>query len=321
MLVWAEPPSTGRFSPTAVAAFEEVLAGMPERDGNHPSIVVWGAYNEEWGLDWDVPGDPAKQQAVRSAARILRTADPTRPIVDDSGWAHLDTDLVDWHYYDDDAASWARVVDQLTNTSDDGFPVRLGPELVVRKQIGTTGLDPAGKPLLNGEYGGGATSTERGWHQRWQTQELRRHNRTAGYIYTELYDIEHETVGVYTYDRRGKGLGGAVPAHVHAETTLIVDVTPQAPGRDAPARAGEPLTLPVRVSHHGAATVAGTLCWSLRSRGGSASAPLEAKPFLVTEPVRVSVTPSSVNDRLLLWYTDVAGATIARAFVDLFPTP
>lgn len=319
MLVWAEPPSTGRFTPEAVAAFEQTLAGMPARDANHPSIVVWGAYNEEWGLDWDVPGDPAKQEAVRRAYRILRTADATRPVVDNSGWAHVESDLVDWHYYDDDAGAWARVVDQLVNTADGGFPVKLGPDLLVRKEISAPGFDPGGRIQLNGEYGGGWTAVERGWHQRWQTQELRRHTRNAGYVYTELYDIEHETVGVYTYDRRTKDLGGTTPAHVHAPTVLIVDLSPVEPGRDLIVAPGTAVELPVRVSHHGTQPVAGTLHWTLRSAGGAPdeAIPLQVKPILLSEAVTVTARPVGPVDRLLLWYTDAEGTTIARAFVDI----
>jgi beta-galactosidase/beta-glucuronidase len=305
MLVWAEPPSTGRFTPEAVVAFEEVTAGMVGRDGNHPSIVIWGAYNEEWGLDWDVPGDPAKQDAVRRAYRIIRDADPTRPVVDNSGWAHVETDLVDWHYYDDNVASWAAVVDRLVNTADGRFPVRLGPDFVLDKAIAAPGFDGSTLIQLNGEYGGGSTSVERGWHLRWQTQELRRHARNAGYIYTELYDIEHETVGVYTYDRRTKDLGGTRPADVHAETTLVVDITPEAPGRDFTG----PGTLPVRVSHHGRDPLLGTLHWA------TGFAPVEAKPFVVTDPIEVVVTPG----RLQLWVTDSEGAVVARSFVDIAP--
>ncbi|WP_020390545.1 glycoside hydrolase family 2 protein [Kribbella catacumbae] len=321
LLVWAEPPSTGRFTDAAVAAFEEVTAGMVARDGNHPSIVIWGAYNEEWGLDWDVPGDPAKQDAVRRAYRIISDADPTRPVVDNSGWAHVETDLVDWHYYDDNVESWAAVVDRLTTTDDGSFPVRLGPEFVAKKAIAAPGFDATDKVQLNGEYGGGSTSVERGWHLRWQTQELRRHPRNAGYIYTELYDIEHETVGIYTYDRRTKDLGGTVPADVHAQTTLIVDLAPEAPGRDLVVPAGEtggpdamPVVVPVRISHHGRDQLLGTLHWSLS--GASGSAPVDALPFAVGDPIDI-VVPVSRDDRLLLWITDPAGAVVARTFVDV----
>jgi hypothetical protein len=306
MLVWAEPPSTGRFTPEAVTAFEDVTAGMVARDGNHPSIVIWGGYNEEWGLDWDVPGDPAKQDAVRRVYRIIRDADPTRPIVDNSGWAHVETDLVDWHYYDENIGSWAAIVDRLINTDDGRFPVRLGPDFVAEKAIAAPGFDGTDKVQLNGEYGGGSTSVERGWHLRWQTQELRRHPRNAGYIYTELYDIEHETVGVYTYDRRTKDLGGVVPSDVHAETVLIVDLTPDRPGRDLVLT--DRSSVPVRVSHHGPEPLIGTLHWA------SGSAPVDAKPFTVTDPIDVVVEQPG---RLHLWITDGAGNVVARTFVDV----
>ncbi|TDW79613.1 glycoside hydrolase family 2 protein [Kribbella sp. VKM Ac-2566] len=307
MLVWAEPPSTGRFTPEAVAAFEEVTARMVARDGNHPSIVIWGGYNEEWGLDWDVPGDPAKQDAVRRVYRIIRDADPTRPIVDNSGWAHVETDLVDWHYYDENVASWAATVDRLVNTADGAFPVRLGPDLLVHKAIAAPGFDGGDKIQLNGEYGGGSTSVERGWHLRWQTQELRRHPRNAGYIYTELYDIEHETVGVYTYDRRSKDLGGVVPSDVHAQTVLIVDLTPEAPGSDL-VLSGDTATVPIRISHHGPEPLQGTLHWA------TDTASVDAKPFTVTDPIDITV---SEPGRVRLWLTDTAGTVVARAFIDV----
>ncbi|GAA1610929.1 MULTISPECIES: glycoside hydrolase family 2 protein [Kribbella] len=307
MLVWAEPPSTGRFTAEAVAAFEEVAAGMVARDGNHPSIVIWGGYNEEWGLDWDVPGDPAKQDAVRRIYRLLKAADPSRPIVDNSGWAHVETDLVDWHYYDENVGSWAAIVDRLINTADGRFPVRLGPEFVAEKAIAAPGFDGTDKIQLNGEYGGGSTSVERGWHLRWQTQELRRHPRNAGYIYTELYDIEHETVGIYTYDRRTKDLGGVVPSDVHAETVLIVDLVPEAPGRDL-VLAADSMSIAVRVSHHGAEPLLGTLHWS------SGSATVDAKPFTVSDPTEITVTQPG---RLYVWLTDPSGTTVARTFVDV----
>ena len=311
-LVWAEPPSTGRFTTEAIQAFEHVLAGMTMRDHNHPSIIMWGAYNEEWGLDWDVPGDPAKQDAVRRAYQLVRACDETRPVVDNSGWAHVDTDIVDWHHYDD-TTSWATTIDRLINTSDGTIPVRLGPDNVVVKHIGTPGFDPAGKPHINGEYGGGTTSLERGWHLRWQTQELRRHPRCAGYIYTELYDIEHETVGIYTYDRRTKDLGGTNPAQVNAPTTLIIDITPEEPGRDLVHPPGVDLELPVRISHHGDHALDATLHWSIGVHAGDL--PVHAKPFATTEPYTVTVPDDGGRIRLRL--TDAAGRPVAETFIDV----
>ena len=71
------PPRTGRFTAESAAAFEAQIAPMAARDGNSPAIVIWGLYNEEWGLDWDIPGDPAKQAAAARAYDLLKPS--TRP--------------------------------------------------------------------------------------------------------------------------------------------------------------------------------------------------------------------------------------------------
>jgi beta-galactosidase/beta-glucuronidase len=324
MLVWAEPASTGRFSPQAVAAFEAELEGMVRRDANHPSIVIWGAYNEEWGLDWDVPGDPAKQEALRRAYRLVKQLDPTRPVVDNSGWSHVDTDLVDWHYYDESATSWADTLGRLVTGEDVGFPVRIAPDRTVTKLIASPGFEDRAQPWLNSEYGGGITGVERGWHQRWQTQELRRYERVAGYIYTELYDIEHETVGIYTYDRRTKDLGGNVPADVHADTVLILDVRPHRPGADL-IGTGDPIELTLRVSHHGDEAIDGELyvAWTAPfapppeqgwSPAGAAVA--DVKPFQLSNPIRLRLQPPTVPIRMHLALV-VADRTVARSCLDV----
>ena len=67
------------------------------------------------------------------------------------------------------------------------------------------------KPNLNSEFGGGFTSVERGWNLRWQTLELRRYDRLSGYVWTELYDIEHEMAGLYDAEPALKDTGGSVP--------------------------------------------------------------------------------------------------------------
>lgn len=71
LLVWAEPPAPSRFGDEAARAFEAQLPAMVERDGNHPSIIVWGLYNEEWGLDWDIPGSPERAKAGHNAPGSL----------------------------------------------------------------------------------------------------------------------------------------------------------------------------------------------------------------------------------------------------------
>ena len=49
LLVWTEIPNVAAFSDKAGARLRETMAGILERDGNHPSIVIWTLINEDWG--------------------------------------------------------------------------------------------------------------------------------------------------------------------------------------------------------------------------------------------------------------------------------
>ncbi|GIT79604.1 hydrolase [Leifsonia sp. LS1] len=331
MLVWAEPPCPSRFSTEAAEAFEAQLPAMVERDGNHPSIVIWGLYNEEWGLDWDISGSPERAAAAEHAYETLRALDDTRPVVENSGWSHVRTDLVDWHYYEPDLAEWKRAVAAMADGSQDDFSVRLGPDFIVDKSFYASDAVPrTGVPIVNSEYGEGFTSLERAWHLRWETQELRRHDRFAGYVYTEFADVEHEAAGLLTTDRRAKDWGGCVPADVNAETVLILDLVPLRAGADIePPR--EPFALTVHVSHHGrlpvdvrvqaawlsaGAPVDGASARAARGRPDAVGAELRVEPFVVSDGVELTVSASPVAARLLVWATDTSGAVVARAFLD-----
>lgn len=332
MLVWAEPACPSRFSDDAARAFEAQLPAMVERDGNHPGIVIWGLYNEEWGLDWDIPGSPARAEAASRAYDLLFELDATRPIVENSGWSHVKSDLVDWHYYEPDVGAWGAAVARLASGEQETFPVRLGPDFVVDKSLYASAEFPrTGVPIINSEYGEGFTSVERAWHLRWETQELRRHDRFAGYVYTEFADVEHEAAGLLTADRRAKDWGGCIPAEVNAETVLVLDLVPLRAGADLEPPA-EPFSLDVHVSHHGAEAVAGRVraTWvaagtalqaggapGLHGAGADASSALvRAEPFELSEAVTVSVPPAPGPARLVLWLEDEAGRVRARAFLD-----
>lgn len=328
MLVWAEPPAPSRWSPEAAAAFEAQLPGMVARDGDHPSIIVWGLYNEEWGLDWDIPGSPERAAAAVDAYEALRALDDSRPIVENSGWAHVKSDLVDWHYYDEDPQAWADNVADLASGAREVFPVKLGADFVVDKSFyGSADFPRTGVPILNSEYGAGFTSLERAWHVRWQTQELRRHDRFAGYVYTELADVEHEMAGAVDADRRRKDAGGLNHADAHADTVLVVDLVPRHAGADLEVPTA-PFHLGVRVSHHGGSGVAGTVHAAWVSAGrpfpaeppvAIASAPLSAEPYRLTDAAILTVPAPGRPARLLLWLADVAGVVRARTFVDAAP--
>jgi len=325
MLVWAEPACPSRFSEAAAVAFEAQLPAMVERDGNHPSIVIWGLYNEEWGLDWDIPGSASRTEAAERAYDLLRALDDSRPIVENSGWAHVKSDLVDWHYYEPDIATWKQVVADLADGTREEFPVRLGPDFTVDKSFyGSSSFPRTGVPILNSEYGEGFTSLERAWHLR-ETQELRRHDRYSGYVYTEFSDVEHECAGLLTEDRRTKDWGGCNPADVNADTVLVLDLVPE--------RAGADLALPVtgfalgvHVSHHGDAPLSLSIhgTWvavgapmdTVSMSDAVSTSRIDVVPFQLSDAVQLDVPARAAAGRFLIWATDADEKVVARAYLD-----
>lgn len=321
LLVWAEPPCCGRFSQESVSLFEAQLPDWVARDGNHPSIVLWGLYNEEWGLDWRVGTDHDRQAAVARAYDRLRALDDSRPIIDNSGWWHVKTDIVDWHYYDHDLRRWSRTMSLLADDAAAWMHHPFGFDHPYRTRLSVPDQDHADLPLMNGEYGGGTTPAERGWHLRWQTQEMRRHPTLVGYIYTELFDIEHELCGIYTDTRVAKALG-CDPAAINAETIIIFDTIPLRPGCDLSTPDGH-VQIDVRVSHWGAQPLVGHLAWGWAEAEPAGQAEIAAAPVAVTEPRTIECRlPALVTrGRLNVWVRDHRQRTVATGFLDVVREP
>lgn len=117
------------------------------------------------------------------------------------------------------------VVDGLANRTDEMLGIDLGPgELVPRPLEVRRSSQPL--PLINTECGVGLIGPERGW----QSQDLRRRDEMCGYVYCELYDIEHETAGLLTADRLPKDLGDADLAMINSDTVVIIDLIGEARG-------------------------------------------------------------------------------------------
>lgn len=84
MLIYEEPPigwiKNSAFMKTRC---ENEVREMILRDRNHPSVVIWGMLNETGNADYVTGG--GAQLIKKDLARLARSLDPTRVIIDDSG--------------------------------------------------------------------------------------------------------------------------------------------------------------------------------------------------------------------------------------------
>lgn len=141
MLIWAEPANPTAFTDAARAALRRDLLEMVARDVNRPSVVIWSLYNEDWGL----PGlwsEADRHAWLRELYHELRAIDPTRPICDNSGWAHVLTDLNDYHEYyslPDRIASFRQRLDFIEDHPIDNYAQGQAPR--------------GGEPVLVSEWG------------------------------------------------------------------------------------------------------------------------------------------------------------------------
>lgn len=171
ILVWEEPANPDVYTARSKEEVRDQLRGMIERDYNSPSVVVWSLYNEEWGIGLDQEdysnhegrlwNDEDKQGYLTELFYATKDLDPTRLICDNSGWAHVATDLNDYHEYfvnPDRAGAWADKLDELVANPGDNYAVENTPASdapVLISEFGTWGFPDL--PKLRDHYGGDPT--------------------------------------------------------------------------------------------------------------------------------------------------------------------
>lgn len=225
-LVWGEFPDWGaqgqgptgnNQQPTTayVAEWQDVVA----RDYNHPSIIGWCPLNETHQDLHD--RETQLDDVTRAMFRAAKTADPSRPVIDASGYSHRvpETDIWDSHSYEQDPAAFALQQSGLADGEPFGNVSRQGAQ---------QSLPYRGQPYMVSEYGGiwwnaeaaAASGTDRreSWgygqrvgslqefYERFEglTRVLLEDPDMFGYCYTQLTDVFQEQNGIYGFDRSEK---------------------------------------------------------------------------------------------------------------------
>lgn len=99
LLVWDEMASFKADTPRSREWLRREWRDVVRRDLNSPSVVAWVPFNESFGIR-DISERPDVQDFVAAVVADTRQIDSTRPVVDNSGWEHVDTDVADTHNYE-----------------------------------------------------------------------------------------------------------------------------------------------------------------------------------------------------------------------------
>lgn len=177
--IWGNMPDIEK-SKEAVQQYEYELKRMIETKYNHPSIIMWVPFNEGWG-----------QFETGRITELIAGYDPTRLVNSSSGWTDRGTgNISDIHHYPDPAVQPAEE-----------------KRAIVLGEFGGLGL-----PLQ------GHTWEQKNWGYRNMADTLQllekyesyfdlvhrfvKENGLSATIYTQTTDVETETNGLMTYDRK-----------------------------------------------------------------------------------------------------------------------
>ncbi len=208
-MVWGETGSWGfDFSDASkFAAFTTEWIEILNRDFNHPSIIGWCPMNESWNFENRRQDD----NSMRLLYRLTKTCDPTRICIDTSGGYHVETDIYDLHDYIQDGDEVKKRYSSLEGCGDYSYEPFKGQQAY------------NGEARFLSEYGGAwwnanPEENETSWGygnapksveeflERYEslTNALMEDPKMMGLCYTQLYDVEQEKNGLYTYDRKPK---------------------------------------------------------------------------------------------------------------------
>ena len=190
ILVWQDMPSgdeyLGRDKPDikrtddSAEQFEWELSRLIRTKFNNPSIVIWVPFNEGWG-----------QYKTAEIVDLIKDIDPNRLVNSVSGWTDRGVgDMLDLHHYPE--------------------PICPEPEenrAIVLGEFGGLGLALEGHTWVDENWGYRKMQTEQELLQRYEDfySEVWRFAKEKGLsaaVYTQISDVETETNGLITYDRK-----------------------------------------------------------------------------------------------------------------------
>ncbi len=209
--LWNELPSCYRYSPEAKEEIERELFPIIDRNYNSPSIIVHLLFNESWGIP-EIKASEETQNYVASLVERVRKYDPSRLIVANDGWNNLScSDLISLHEYEQNAEVFFGEYRDKDRVIEEKIVNGYGKALADRQFY-------RGQPIVISEFGGVSLSNQNGWGYGEKAADgndlekrisslletIGRLDYLSGYCYCQLTDVEQETNGLLTADRKCK---------------------------------------------------------------------------------------------------------------------
>ena len=149
----------------------------------HPSIGIWTLFNEGWG-----------QFDARAVTEAVRALDATRPIDATSGW------------YDQGCGDFLSIHNYFRPLRAGWHGKQRGNRAAIISEFGGLAQMTSGHTSLDHSYGYGDFATVEDWRGAVQKLlaevESLQDEGLAGYVYTQVSDVEEEVNGLLTYDRK-----------------------------------------------------------------------------------------------------------------------
>lgn len=215
-LVWEEMAAASIFNEQANLRYTKEWMELIRRDYNHPCIVAWVPFNESWGIP-NININSQQQAHTLSLYYLIKSLDPTRPVICNDGWELTKTDLCAIHNYNHGTSKepekraffqqTLREQNYLFSPAAAGRPIFAGDFTYEGQPILITECGGIHyMPEQDGGWGYSVAVTEEEYLEQYQfvIGSILSSDLIFGFCYTQLTDVEQETNGLLTADRTPK---------------------------------------------------------------------------------------------------------------------
>ncbi|MDF2588844.1 MAG: glycoside hydrolase family 2 [Anaerocolumna sp.] len=215
-LVWGEAPAACIYTDNTAINYINEWNEIIKRDYNHPCLVAWVPFNESWAIP-NIKSNITEQSHTLSLYYFIKSLDQTRLVINNDGWEMTKTDICAIHNYTHGNESETQKRDYFKRfLSEKNI---LLSSYSAGKNIFADGFHYEGQPIIITECGGinykselesswgysSALSEEEFCSQyRYVIENILKSELIFGYCYTQLSDVEQETNGLLTFDRKIK---------------------------------------------------------------------------------------------------------------------